>query len=364
MKLFKASEQEALKLAGGNKPSTIGDDYVVYVDNVTNPSAVTGYRNGDVWYNAQGEELQGPTTLITSNGSTAPLIVEEQRTKTNSTDMAESAFEDYQPQISVMPRIAFSFPISDEALFFAHYDILTKRPTDGNRLDLLDYYYLQQMGSSFLNNPNLKPEQTIDYEVGFQQTLGKSSSLKISAFYRELRNLVQVQTMTGAYPDKYLTYSNRDFGTVKGFTLAYDLRRTKNISIRASYTLQFADGTGSDAGSQAGLARAGKPNLKTVNALNYDQRHRIVANLDYRFASGKDYNGPTWKIFGKDRQVLAGTGLNMVFNMGSGVPYNAQSNITGAGFIDPVGTPRQEGSINGARYPAQFTMDARIVWYA
>ena len=78
----KASEQEALKLAGGNKPSTIGDDYVVYVDNVTNPSAVTGYRNGDVWYNAQGEELQGPTTLITSNGSTAPLIVEEQRTKT------------------------------------------------------------------------------------------------------------------------------------------------------------------------------------------------------------------------------------------------------------------------------------------
>ena len=30
-----------------NHPSTIGDDYVVYVDDITNPSAIVGYRNGD-----------------------------------------------------------------------------------------------------------------------------------------------------------------------------------------------------------------------------------------------------------------------------------------------------------------------------
>ena len=38
-------------------------------------------------------------------------------------NVSSNAFEDYTPQINVMPRIAFSFPISDEALFFAHYDV-------------------------------------------------------------------------------------------------------------------------------------------------------------------------------------------------------------------------------------------------
>jgi hypothetical protein len=32
-----------------------------------------------------------------------------------------SAFEDYKAQINVMPRVAFSFPISDEASFFAQF---------------------------------------------------------------------------------------------------------------------------------------------------------------------------------------------------------------------------------------------------
>ena len=64
-----------------------------------------------------------------------------------------------------MPRIAFSFPISDEALFFAHYDVLTKRPTTGNRLNPIHYFYLQTGNINTVNNPSLLPETTIDYEM-------------------------------------------------------------------------------------------------------------------------------------------------------------------------------------------------------
>ncbi|MBK9061067.1 MAG: hypothetical protein IPL81_14790 [Flavobacteriales bacterium] len=49
-----------------------------------------------------------------------------------------------------------------------------------------------------------------------------------------------------AWPTTYRTYDNVDFGNVIGFTTTYDLRRTKNVWLRASYTLQFAKGTGSD----------------------------------------------------------------------------------------------------------------------
>ena len=174
-----------------------------------------------------------------------------------------------------MPRIAFSFPISDEALFFAHYDVLTKRPTTANRLDPLDYFYLQTGNISRVNNPNLQPEKTIDYEIGFQQVLNTRSSLKISGFYREQRNQVALVNRVGAYPQSYTTYGNIDFGTIKGITFAYDLRRSGNISMRASYTLQFADGTGSDPNAAERLIATDQPNLRTIYPYNYDQRHQI-----------------------------------------------------------------------------------------
>ncbi len=34
--------------------------------------------------------------------------------------ISSDAFKDYDPQVEIMPRISFSFPISDEALFFLH----------------------------------------------------------------------------------------------------------------------------------------------------------------------------------------------------------------------------------------------------
>ena len=94
-------------------------------------------------------------------------------------------------------------PISDEALFFAHYDVLTKRPTTGNRLNPIDYFYLQTGNIGTVNNPSLLPEKTIDYEIGFQQVLNIRSSLKISGFYREQRNQVALVNKIGAYPQTY-----------------------------------------------------------------------------------------------------------------------------------------------------------------
>lgn len=62
-----------------------------------------------------------------------------------------------------MPRIAFSFPISKqqdrEALFFAHYDILTQRPPTGTSTTPADYYFFLENAGALLDNPDLKPEK-------------------------------------------------------------------------------------------------------------------------------------------------------------------------------------------------------------
>lgn len=336
-------------------PSNIESDYVVYVDDIKNPTSIKGFRDGHTWYNAEGVEISNPDVLRTSSGI-APLLVDKNRV--NSSELNTDGFEDYKAQTNFMPRIAFSFPISDEANFFAHYDILTKRPTGGyERLSPTDYLYLSSTGGNDLrNNPDLKAEKTIDYEIGFQQKLSQSSAVKISGFYREMRDQVQVVRRKQAFPREYNTLDNVDFGTVKGVTISYDLRRTGNVSLRASYTLQFAEGTGSDQTTARSLINAGKDNLKVTTPYNFDQRHAIQAVFDFRYGEGKDYNGPVlW-----DRQVLNRFGFNITGNMGSGTPYSGQVASTGTGYTSDLGASLLNGSINGNRLPWSFRLDARI----
>jgi hypothetical protein len=136
--------------------------------------------------------------------------------------------------------------------------------------------------------------------------------------------------------------------------LSYDLRRSKNIRVTASYTLQFAAGTGSDAFSAANLVRSGKQSLRNTSPFNYDQRHNIVINFDYRFGMGKAYTGP------QEAKWLQGMGANFIFNVGSGTPYSKQNFVTGEGFISPVGASTLQGTVNGSRLPWQFRIDFKL----
>jgi hypothetical protein len=347
---------------GQVRPSNIGDEYVVYVNDENNPSSIVGYRNEDTWYNSQGVQVSDPGTALagsnTTDGRIHPYLVDASDKKISS-----KVFKDYDPQINLMPRIAFAFPISDVASFFAHYDVLTQRPPSFNRLDPLQYLNVENNQGGFVNNPNLKPEKTIDYELGFAQVLNekKNSSITLSAFYRELRNMIQTTSVYQAYPVTYSSYANVDFGTVKGFSIAYDLRRmASGVQLTANYTLQFADGTGSSASDGVNLVSSGQPNLRTTHPLDFDQRHTVVLNVDYRFGAGKDYNGPRIKKGEKIINVLEDVGANVVFRAGSGTPYSKQSNYIPEGQFGISNNPRLDGSINGSNLPWNFRMDLRI----
>ncbi len=333
-------------------PSNIGNDFAIYVDRFENPTEILGYRDGDNWFNSQGVPVAEPAILRTSTGIT-PYLVNRAETGEN---LSINAFERYKPQVNVMPRISFSFPISDEATFFAHYDILTQRPVGNNRLNPIDYLYMQNR-SNVVTNPNLRPTKTTDYELGFQQVLSPSSSLKISAFYRSVQDEINVRALVEAWPRQYITFSNQDFGTIKGLTLTYDLRRTGNVSLRANYTLQFASATGSNANSGINLANSGDPALRVISPTDRDQRHVFIVSLDYRYREGSDYNGPI--MFG--RQILANAGMNVVGNLGSGTPYSQQSTANGAAGITSLGGGTSlEGQINGSRMASQFTLNVQF----
>lgn len=332
------------------KPTSIGGDYVVYVNDLENPTEVVGYRNGENWFDQNGELIIDPKSIAqaSTTGQITPYLV-------NPEDSIP-VFSDYDPETVFSPRISFSFPISDEAQFFAHYDVVTQRPPSGNRIEPIDYLYIEDRVGALINNPNLKAEKTVDFELGFAQTLNLKSSLTLSAFYRELRDMIQIVKTNYSYPVSYLTYGNIDFGTVKGMSASYDMRRSGNVTLSANYTLQFADGTGSSSSSGLSLVNTGQPNLRTTIPLSYDQRHAFNVSMDYRYGSGKDYTGPV--LFKK--QVFANAGANFVVIAGSGTPYSRQSNITQEAAFGINDRSTLEGSLNGSRLPWTVRINTKI----
>lgn len=353
------------------RPANIKDNFVVYVDDIKSSAPkITGYRDGKTWYNAEGKEITDPNALAV-DGKVTPWLKDADFASKNA--FSVNAFKDYVPQINVMPRVAFSFPISDVAGFFAHYDVLTQRPSNGGvndlnmRFDPKDYYFIGSTSSlPFITNSNLLPEKTIDYELGYNQVLNekKNAVLKITSFYRELRNQVTIVTVNQAYPKSYTTYANQDFGTVKGLSLEFQLRRTNGFQFDANYTLQFADGSGSNANSGGNLASSGQPNLRVTLPLDYDQRHNMVFTFDYRFGDGKDYKGPSYNKNKKGTQqtvqVFQNMGVNLSFLVGSGTPY---TRYTYATPISGQGTSSKApilGSLNGSSKSWQSRANLRI----
>lgn len=344
-----------------NKPGNIEDDFVPYLADENDLTSVIGYRDRDVWYDVNGQIVTNPD-LIAQQSTTGTIVPAKTPGAGNLAEEdwnIDAVFKDYEPQISIMPRVAFSFSITDQAQFFAHYDVLTQRPSSNLRNDPSEYFSLVRNPDGSLNNAGLLPERTTDYEVGFKQVVSKTSAFTISAFYREMKNMIQVTRVNFAYPFSYTSYANIDFGTVKGFSLIYDLRRTGNVRMLANYTLQFADGTGSGATSNLELTDTEQPNLRFMVPLDFDTRHSFTVSLDYRYGEGSAYNGPM--LWGKP--ILQNTGANLVFRTNSGTPYTRQLIATREGAAigwQDNGQRRVEGLVNGARTPWQFRIDARI----
>lgn len=353
---------EVTELSGNeiNHPSNIGSDYAVYVDDVRNPRKILGYRKDNTWYDEFGTQLSSPDLIAnrTSNGRIAPLLVDP-----NNQQLTSNSFTDYKPKVNILPRIFFKFPLSDKSLFFASYDVLSQRPT-ANFATIDDYVFMTQKATNGLNNPALTSRITTDYQIGFKQKVSDNALLSFISYYRETKNDISAFQYNNAYPITYISYNNLDFSTVKGLILELDINTKNNISLSGNYTLQFADGTGSNVNSQRALIASNQPNLRSLFPLgDLDIRHQLKAIINWEFFDGK---GPTAKIKEKRKylgpywgktKLFSNTNFNLSFTATSGLPYTATSQPVQLGSVDraPI-----KGTPFGSRLPWQLNTNLNI----
>ena len=319
-------------------PARIGDDFAVYYNS---SEQVVGYRdlNGN-YYNTQGQDVDAST--VESAG----------RPRATAQRVTQDVFVDYDPEVTVQPRIGVSFPVTNEALFFASYNVVSQRPAE-NQFDTPQQWNLAAQESKLNDNPGLRPEKTTTYELGFRQRVGARAALQISGFYKQIENLISRRIVQNVFPSNYQTYGNVDFGTVKGVEFEFDLRRTNNVAVNANYTLSFAEGTGSDAQTTAQIVWRMEEDPfypRFISPLDFDQRHRANLSLDYRL--GED-EGP--RLFGG--YPLSNFGFNVVGTFGTGLPYTRRVDTS------PIYTSFNGfllGQINGQQMPFTSTVNLRV----
>ncbi|MCI0699425.1 TonB-dependent receptor [candidate division KSB1 bacterium] len=268
-------------------------------------------------------------------------------------DLAEENFVKKETRSNFSPRLGFSYPVTDRTVFHAQYGKFVQTP-ELNRLYTSTLQYAQnlQSGNFFTQeNPNLAPIRTTAYEVGFRQQLGDNAALDITSYYKEIRDYVRLVNLDFATPVPYAIYLNQDYGTVKGLSLTFNLRRTNRVSGSVNYTLQYAAGTGSDANTFYNIAWQQGRVPTFVAPLDFDQRHTGSANFDFR--TNPD-DGPTF-LNGKP---LGNVGLNLLFTFGSGLSYTpvrVQTEVLGgtSGYF-PIG---QVGSATG---PWTYQLDVKL----
>lgn len=264
-------------------------------------------------------------------------------------DRVKSEFETVKPYTYLSPRIGFSFPVTDRTVLHAQYGKFVQHPIL-NRLYLSDSRLAANLSQGNMTespNAQLRPERTTQYEVGFAQQLGDFAALDLTGFYKEVRDYTMLRNRQGATLDgagfSWAQFVNGDYGVVKGLSASMRVRRIRGLMANASYTLQWANGTGSDPSSNFNIAWIGNENYpSSIIPLDYDQRHTGSVMVDYRAES----------MLG-----LFDFGVNALYQFGSGSAYTPsinQSAVFGRGWYAPV------AAINSGYKPWTSTLDLRV----
>jgi len=162
-------------------------------------------------------------------------------------------------------RIAFSWRASTDTT-------LRGAVATGYRPPSIDELFGNYPGAfPFVGNPDLKPEQSLSYEIGLQQNFGNGGSLSATLFRLEVDNFIQFQSGSPVS-----TVRNTPGETVfKGLELAVSYPLGSRAALTGAYTLTDAENANGDR-----VARIPKHDLNL--ALTTEITDRLHAGLSLR----------------------------------------------------------------------------------
>jgi len=264
------------------------------------------------------------------------------------------------------PRIGIGYPVTDNTAFHFSYGHFFKYPdyefmynyTNSNGLggegvpgglsnissqNLFDmfgnsmYPFPFNLGDWYIppvGSPNIKPERAIQYEFGLRTMLTPEYLMTLTLFYNDRHDYISAN-IYDADPTEYAIYENMDYANSKGFELGLRKLFTQNFSWEVFYSYSRSEGNTSNETSNWYAAYLSSvygthPVHRTIT-MAWDQPHTLNMRFDYRHPKG--------------------FGVNILGNMGSGLPYTPQD-ARGRNIDDE----------NSGRMPFTSTFDAKAYY--
>jgi hypothetical protein len=233
----------------------------------------------------------------------------------------------FKHQIS--PRIGIAFPITSRGVIHFSYGHFFQIPTF-EHLYTDPEFEVEKGIKTRMGNADLNPQRTVIYEFGLQQQLSENIGMHITGYYKDIRDLLGTEIHeTYISGNKYARYVNRDYGNVRGITIAFDKRSTGYLSASIDYTYQVAEGNASDPNATFWDNQSIPPreSEKQVVPLDWDQTHTL--NLSVTLSKSSSW------------------GLSIIGRYGSGLPYS------------PAYQYQRTGIENSERKPPQYNVDLK-----
>lgn len=236
------------------------------------------------------------------------------------------------PNWQLSPRFGLAYPITETGIVHVSYGHFFQIPSFQYLYTNPDFTYDPEDAGRTFGNPDLKPQQTVSYEVGLQQGFNDIIAVDITMFYKDIRNLLgtRIETIQPGYDEpfplsKYGRFINTDYGQVKGVILDIEKRMQNNFSFNINYAYQVAMGNASDPRSRLLDELAGNETEKQLVPLDWDRRHQL--NVVGSFVTQTQWV------------------LTVIGELGSGFPYT------------PSKANERIGIENSDRKPMYYNMD-------
>ena len=257
----------------------------------------------------------------------------------NPFDPSKRKATEMKTQIS--PRLGVSFPLGDDMAFRYSYGSFFARP---HLYRLLNNHMAQMDGGTesgffiYLGNANLDPKKTSKYEMGLQYSVSDNLKLDVAGYYKDISNLAASQEVYAVpYQDDGTGHDNEagwgtddtfeaahysfmvsdHYGNIRGLEMSLSQAGQSGLTGRASYTYSIARGTASEArnaGNGSLTQETGNvaADIMTMTTLDWHRPHMLNGFVDYHM----DVGG-----------MIEKAGLNMTFNIQSGLPVSARSGV-------------------------------------
>ena len=196
--------------------------------------------------------------------------------------------KDAEVSYAISPRLGIAYPITDRGVIHFSYGHFFQIP-DFQRLYSNPYFKLSESGADVIfGNPALKPERTVQYEIGLQQQLSTDIGVDVTLFYKDIRDWVGTSPLiiTDYGPSvKYSQYENKEYANVRGVTVKIEKRYSYHFSAGLDYSFQIAEGTYSNPDDAFNAIQANQEPIKNIVPLEWDQNHTLNGRIVTRVGS-------------------------------------------------------------------------------